>query len=441
LIAGKVTLAWNPNPDPTVAGYMLHCGVVSHAYVTALDAGAATTTVVEGLVPGITYFFAVSAYNASGIEGPLSDELATQAGSVPVILVQPPSLTILAGMPALLFVDAFGAPPITFQWFLGVTPLFGATNSVLFLPQVSTANAGNYTVVVSGSGGSVTSAAAIINVLNPVASLRPANGDIGSTNDAGSGFLTADRAVKASPPASVASAAGTYNGLFYETDSLGQPTISLQSTGALNQCVVDSEGNFNGTIFLSGQSNSFSGAFDSSGNGSTTVSRSAEGLSDLAVALHLNLGSSLEMTGTISSLDPGNSWSSSLIAEPETNSVAQSPDFLLTLPLTNGMQGGSIVGLGTDGGFSLYGVLGDGTRVQQNASISVTGDIPLFIPLNNPSGLGLIAGWINLSANTPTTPLVWIRPSNEFRAGFTNVLQATLATFSASDLDSESSGE
>ncbi len=111
--------------------------------------------------------------------------------------------------------------------------------------------------------------------------------------------------------------------------------ISLQSTGSLSQCVVDSDGNFRGTIFLSGQSNFISGTLDSFGNGKTTASRAAEGLSDLAVALHLNLGGPLEMTGTISSLDPGNSWSSSLIAEPQTNSLSGNhPISCLTLPAT-----------------------------------------------------------------------------------------------------------
>ena len=104
----------------------------------------------------------------------------------------------------------------------------------------------------------------------------------------------------------MASAAGTYNGLFYETDTLGEPVISLQSTGSLSQCVVDSDGNFRGTIFLGGQSNFISGTLDASGRTEQRQPlQSAEGLfSDLVVALHLNLGAPLEMTGTISCLDP-----------------------------------------------------------------------------------------------------------------------------------------
>ena len=101
------------------------------------------------------------------------------------------------------------------------------------------------------------------------------------------------------------------------------------------------------------------------------------------------------------------------------NSLAQTPDFLSRCPPLTEWLGGSIVGLTTNGGFSLYGVLGDGTRFQQSASVSVSGDVPLFVSINSQSGLGLIAGWINLSANTPVTSLVWIRKSNEYRSGFT----------------------
>ena len=74
--AQSVTLAWDPSPDPTVVGYNIYAGVVSGTYTNKLDVGNATNGIISGLVDGATYFFAVTAYDASGLESDFSNELS-----------------------------------------------------------------------------------------------------------------------------------------------------------------------------------------------------------------------------------------------------------------------------------------------------------------------------------------------------------------------------
>ncbi|HXI68734.1 MAG TPA: fibronectin type III domain-containing protein [Verrucomicrobiae bacterium] len=71
-----VTLAWNPSVTPGVAGYWVYYGTASHQYTHRVSAGKVTTRSLSRFQPGITYYFAVTAYNASGDESDFSNEAA-----------------------------------------------------------------------------------------------------------------------------------------------------------------------------------------------------------------------------------------------------------------------------------------------------------------------------------------------------------------------------
>jgi len=73
---GQVTLAWNPENTPGLAGYRVHYGTVSKNYSFAVDAGNQTTTTITGLAAGATYYFAATAYNTRAPK-PLSRTKAT----------------------------------------------------------------------------------------------------------------------------------------------------------------------------------------------------------------------------------------------------------------------------------------------------------------------------------------------------------------------------
>jgi hypothetical protein len=80
-----VTLSWQPpteNADGTallnLQGYTLHYGTTSQSYSSSIKIAnpGLTTYVVQNLTPG-TYYFAIDAYNSSGVESALSGEVST----------------------------------------------------------------------------------------------------------------------------------------------------------------------------------------------------------------------------------------------------------------------------------------------------------------------------------------------------------------------------
>jgi hypothetical protein len=77
--APSVSLAWNPNPEPDVAGYKVHFGTQSGVYSDVIDVRGATSIALPQMLMGSTYYLAVSAYNAAGQEGPRSSEFSVTA--------------------------------------------------------------------------------------------------------------------------------------------------------------------------------------------------------------------------------------------------------------------------------------------------------------------------------------------------------------------------
>jgi fibronectin type 3 domain-containing protein len=70
--AASVTLAWNKNHEPDVAGYRVYFGPQGGTPTTTLDAGNATNKVVTGLQEGASYSFYATAYNSAGLESDYS---------------------------------------------------------------------------------------------------------------------------------------------------------------------------------------------------------------------------------------------------------------------------------------------------------------------------------------------------------------------------------
>jgi len=71
----SVILAWDPNAEPELAGYIVYYGDASRHYTNSIDVGNATQYTVLGLQEGQGYYFAVSAYDASRLESDYSNEI------------------------------------------------------------------------------------------------------------------------------------------------------------------------------------------------------------------------------------------------------------------------------------------------------------------------------------------------------------------------------
>jgi Viral BACON domain/Fibronectin type III domain len=89
--AAQITLAWNPNAEPDLAGYMVNYGTVSGNYQVYMDVGNITQATITNLQDGGTYYFAVTAYNVSGIESGYSNEVSYTASAACTYSLSPTS--------------------------------------------------------------------------------------------------------------------------------------------------------------------------------------------------------------------------------------------------------------------------------------------------------------------------------------------------------------
>jgi hypothetical protein len=71
----SVTLTWDANAEPDIAGYKVYWGTASGVYDHFNDVSQ-TTASVPDLAVGLRYYFAVTAYNEAGLESGYSEEIS-----------------------------------------------------------------------------------------------------------------------------------------------------------------------------------------------------------------------------------------------------------------------------------------------------------------------------------------------------------------------------
>ena len=71
----SVTLAWDSDSGDNIAGYNLYYGPGSLTYTNMIQVGDVTQATVTNLCPGATYYFAITAVDASGTEAGYSGEI------------------------------------------------------------------------------------------------------------------------------------------------------------------------------------------------------------------------------------------------------------------------------------------------------------------------------------------------------------------------------
>lgn len=93
--AETVKLAWNPNPEPNIAGYRLHYWKQNDRLPVILDVGKQTSAAVNDLAPSTTYYFAVQAYNDVGLMSRLSSPVSYTSKALWALAVKAKSGAVL----------------------------------------------------------------------------------------------------------------------------------------------------------------------------------------------------------------------------------------------------------------------------------------------------------------------------------------------------------
>ncbi|HVS51749.1 MAG TPA: immunoglobulin domain-containing protein [Opitutaceae bacterium] len=147
----------------------------------------AVTYVIAAATAADAGTYSVVVTNAGG-SSVASTTLTVRPLAAPVITSQPQSAAVQVGQSASFFYTATGSFPRTHQWRKNGSDIAGANDSFYVISAVSTADAGTYSVVISNSKGSITSAGAplTVNAATPVviASGSPANVSVTQANPA-----------------------------------------------------------------------------------------------------------------------------------------------------------------------------------------------------------------------------------------------------------------
>lgn len=76
LYGGRATINWNANVESDLAGYRVYHGTTSGVYTQMVDVGNVMTYQWDGLTPGFTHYFVVTAYDTSSNESANSAQVS-----------------------------------------------------------------------------------------------------------------------------------------------------------------------------------------------------------------------------------------------------------------------------------------------------------------------------------------------------------------------------
>ena len=95
----------------------------------------------------------------------IDDARLVAADVPPIIQTQPLGRIVECGSNVTFTVSAIGSGSLGYQWYRNNSPLGDETNTTLYLPGVTTSQAGSYFAIVTNAYGSATSSVAVLNVM------------------------------------------------------------------------------------------------------------------------------------------------------------------------------------------------------------------------------------------------------------------------------------
>jgi len=427
----------------------------------AISGATATSYTINNCQSANAGSYTVTVTNSAGsVTSSVATLTVNATVTAPSITTQPASMSVTAGSSASFAVAATGSTPLFYQWRFNSTKITGATTPTYTMSNVQSNNAGGYSVIVSNSVSSVTSATATLTVtansggggghddddddtekakltvkITGSGSVTPNyngkeleigkkysvtaepasgfafknwSGSVSSTNKTLTFTMKANMVLQANFVGSAFSAVrGEYNGLFYEPAG-----VAWDTAGFLSADVTDT-GTIKAELLRGGERHKFKGQFDAAGRATVTIARGSSPA--LTVKLQLDLAKGTDsLTGSVAD----GSAIAELTADRARNDVKAKSKIAgghYALRLTRTDRTPSATGkieLKSDGSVAFAGKLADGTELEQEVPLSKNGEWPLHAVL--PDNRGLLIGWITFSGSkTPsaTGSVILARPT------------------------------
>jgi hypothetical protein len=119
--AATITLAWDPNTEPDLGGYLLSYGTASGQYTTTIDVGNVTSFLFAEPNPSVQYHLALRAYDTEGLISPYSNEVVTTPN--PPLTITDLSANRMSPQPvgtSIVFAATAGGgtAPYQFKWWI-----------------------------------------------------------------------------------------------------------------------------------------------------------------------------------------------------------------------------------------------------------------------------------------------------------------------------------
>jgi predicted secreted protein len=151
-------LQWQSSTDGgNTWGNLTNGTGVANATTTALTLSSLTTAMSGEQ-------FRLFATNSQGNTTSNAATLTVTIAGAPAITTPPANTTVTAGNSTTFTVVATGNSPLAYQWQFNGGNISGATKASYTISSTTTANTGNYAVLISNSLGNITSAAALLTV-------------------------------------------------------------------------------------------------------------------------------------------------------------------------------------------------------------------------------------------------------------------------------------
>src|ERR1051325_5796548 len=185
--SSQINLVWNDNAN-NENNYLLSRSTIPGGPYTVIATLPANSTNYSntGLIAETTYYYVVRATNYLGASANSAEASATTlpgSPSPPVILSQPQSTTNIAGQNCVFVVSASGTLPLSYQWQFNGDNIPGATDSSYTRGNLQTNDAGVYTVNITNSAASTSSAPATLTVNYSLTTVPGPGGSIAKNPD------------------------------------------------------------------------------------------------------------------------------------------------------------------------------------------------------------------------------------------------------------------